>query len=155
MRLGIVGDWVYSQGLPCFCGALLELWCVIYSNLFGFQTKYLGEAVNKVDFFPRWFLSRVDLSQTAQRHKLSCRSCLCICSWAERSFVCQLFGQPCCAGPRRGFCAHQQLPQHDVGSWETIHFVLIWICCILVKERFFLRFKAMSSIPSYLCGFSL
>lgn len=37
MRLGVVGDQAYSQGFPCFCRALFEIWCVIYDGLFGFK----------------------------------------------------------------------------------------------------------------------
>lgn len=53
---------------------------------------------------------------------------------SEEFAVCQLFGQPCCAGSCRGFCAHKQ-PE---GALEK-HFILTWVCCVLAKKRFLSR----------------
>lgn len=48
---------------------------------------------------------------------------------------CQLFGQPCWL--LQGFlCSPTTPPAGEPGWAPEKHFILIWICCVLVKERF-------------------
>lgn len=80
---------------------------MIYNSLFGFKTKWLE---GWVDFF--WMVP-VQGGPFSEAQGFMSELSLHLPLAREEFVVCQLLGQPCCAGSCRGFCAHQQLPQQE------------------------------------------